>query len=172
MKKMYLQAGKITSTHGIKGDVKVQVYCDSAELFCEFDSFYLDEKGYKTIQMENARLNKGGVIAKFKGIENMEMAQAMKNKMLYIHRDDLSLPADTYYIEDIIGCTVINFDDETIVYGKIIDVTQTGASDIYHIDNGKGEILLAPAIPQVIKATDIDNELIKITPLEGLFDED
>ncbi len=172
MKKMYLQAGKITTTHGIKGDVRVMVLCDSPELFCEFDSFYTDDKGRNTIEVEKARVQKNIVVAKFAGIESIEMAQAIRNTTLYIHRDDLSLDSDTYYIEDIIGCTVVNFDDESIVYGKIVDVTQTGAHDVYHIKNSKGKLLLAPAIEQVVKHTDIDSEIIKIIPLEGLFDED
>lgn len=165
MKKEYLEAGKIVNTHGIKGEVKIMSYTDVPELLCEFDRLFLDKK---EIFIERARVAKNMVIAKLEGIDTPEQAEKLRNKILYMHRDDLELDDDTYFIQDLIGVEVKDADTD-IVYGKIIDVMQTGANDVYVIKGDKKEYLV-PAIADVVISTDIDNNLMIIRPLEGLFE--
>lgn len=168
MKKEYLEAGKIVSTHGIKGEVKIMPYCDSAELFCEFDRFFMGST-YEEVAVERSRVQKNMVIAKLEGINTPEAAEKLRNKMLYMHRDDLELDDDTYFIQDLIGIKVKNADTDEL-YGAITDVMQTGANDVYVIKGAQREYLV-PAIPDVVVNTDIDGGLMLIRPLEGLFDE-
>lgn len=166
MKKEYLEAGKIVTTHGIRGEVKIMPYTDTPELLCEFDRLFIG-KNHTEITIEKSRVFKNTVIAKIEGVNTPEDAEKLRNKILFMHRDDLELDEDTYFIQDLIGMEVR--DSETdFVYGKIIDVMQTGANDVYVIQ-GEREYLV-PAIPDVVVSTDIDNEIMLIKALDGLFD--
>lgn len=169
MKKEYLEAGKIVNIHGIRGEVKIMPYCDSPELLAEFDRLFIG-KERKEINILNARVFKNMVIAKLEGINTPEEANKLRNKMLYMHRNDLELEENTYFIQDLIGMKVTDADSGKI-YGEISDVLQTGANDVYVIKDGKKEYLV-PAIPDVIISTDIEADLMTIRPLEGLFNED
>lgn len=165
MKKEYLEAGKIVNTHGIKGEVKIMPYTDVPELLCEFDRLFLDRK---EIFIERSRVAKNMVIAKIEGVNTPEQAEKLRNKILYMHRDDLELDDDTYFIQDLIGMEVK--DAETgVIYGKIADVMQTGANDVYVIKGNDREYLI-PAIADVVISTDIDQNIMTIKVLEGLFD--
>lgn len=165
MKKEYLEAGKIVNTHGIRGEVKIMPYTDVPELLCEFDRLFLDRK---EIFIERARVAKNMVIAKLEGIDTPEQAEKLRNKILYMHRDDLELDDDTYFIQDLIGIEVKDA-DTGFVYGKIKDVMQTGANDVYVIE-GNGREYLVPAIADVVVSTDIDGNSMTIKVLDGLFD--
>ncbi len=167
MKKEYLEAGKIVTTHGIKGEVKIMPYTDTPELLCEFDRLF-SGKNHDEIYIEKNRVFKNMVIAKIKGINTPEEAEKLRNKILYIHRNDLELDENTYFIQDLIGMEVKDA-DEGIIYGRITDVLQTGANDVYVIKGNDREYLV-PAIPEVIILTDIDNDMMLIRPLEELFD--
>lgn len=166
MKKEYLEAGKIVTTHGIRGEVKIMPYTDTPELLCEFDRLFMG-KNHTEIIIERSRVFKNMVIAKIEGVDTPEDAEKLRNKMLYMHRDDLELDENTYFIQDLIGMEVKD-NESGFIYGKIIDVMQTGANDVYVIQ-GDREYLI-PAIPDVVISTDIDNNIMLIRQLEGLFD--
>lgn len=166
MKKEYLEAGKIVTTHGIRGEVKIMPYTDTPELLCEFDRLFIG-RDKSEVYIERIRPAKNMVIAKIEGIDTPEAAEKYRNKVLYMHRDDLELDEDTYFIQDLIGMEVRDADSGE-VYGKLADVMQTGANDVYVI-KGDREYLV-PAIPDVIVSTDIDSDVMTIRPLEGLFD--
>ena len=166
MKKEYLEAGKIVTTHGIRGEVKIMPYTDTPELLCEFDRLFIG-KDKAELYIERARVAKNMVIAKIEGIDTVEAAEKYRNKVLFMHRDDLELDEDTYFIQDLIDMEVKDA-DSGFVYGKITDVLQNGANDVYVI-KGDREYLV-PAIPDVVISTDIDSNIMLIRPLEGLFD--
>lgn len=166
MKKEYLEAGKIVTTHGIRGEVKIMPYTDTPELLCEFDRLFMGNDKAE-IYIDRARAAKNMVIAKIEGVDTVEAAEKYRNKVLYMHRDDLELDEDTYFIQDLIDMEVKDA-DSGFVYGKITDVLQNGANDVYVI-KGDREYLV-PAIPDVVISTDIDSNIMLIRPLEGLFD--
>ncbi|MBO5226578.1 MAG: 16S rRNA processing protein RimM [Ruminococcus sp.] len=169
MKKEYLEIGKIVNVHGLRGDVKVMPWCDDPELLCEFDSLYID-RDKKEIFIEDARVFKNTVIMRFEGCGTVEAAEKLRNKILYIHRDDLELEEGVYFIQDLIGLEVIDADTGK-VYGTLKDVSQTGANDVYEVrDEEQKKSYWIPAIPQVVVETDIDGGVMKIRPLEGLLD--
>jgi len=169
MKKEYLEAGKIVNIHGIKGEVKIMPYCDSPELLCEFDRLFLG-KSLKEIYIERSRVQKNIIICKIEGVDTPEEAEKLRNKMLYMHRDDLELDENTYFIQDLIGMTVKDADTGK-TYGIIDDVFQTGANDVYSIKS-ENKSYLIPAIADVVISTDIESDVMTIRPLEGLFDND
>ena len=166
MKKEFLEAGKIVTTHGIRGEVKVMPYTDSPELLCEFDRLFIG-KNHEETAVERSRVFKSTVIMKLEGVDTPEAAEKLRNKLLYMHRDDLELDEDTYFIQDLIGLEVRDADSDK-VYGKITDVMQTGANDVYVV-TGDREYLV-PAIADVVVSTDIDGGIMTIRPLDGLFD--
>lgn len=163
-----LEAGKIVAVFGIKGEVKVQPWCDSPDFLCDFDTLYY--KSGTPVEIEKSRTAKNIVVMKIKGIDTVEDAQKIRNRVLYISRDDVKLEDGCYFVQDLIGLTVVDADDGK-VYGKLTDVSETGANDIYGIEFADGKIRYIPAIPQVVAETDIENGIMKITPLDGLFDD-
>lgn len=167
MKKEYLEAGKIVTTHGIRGEVKIMPYTDSPDLLAEFDRLFIG-KEREEVLIERSRVFKNTVIAKIEGVDTPEAAEKLRNKVLYMHRDDLELDDDTYFIQDLIGMEVRDADTQQ-VYGTIADVMQTGANDVYVIKGADREYLV-PAIADVVVSTDIDGNIMTIRPLDGLFD--
>ncbi len=101
----------------------------------------------------------------------MEQAQKMRNCILYIDREELELPEDTYFIQDLIGLTVKNVDTGK-VYGKLTQVSQPGANDVYHITDDQKKERLIPAIPDVVIRTDLKDGIMEIRPLKGLFEDE
>ncbi len=168
--KQYLETGKITAVQGLKGEVRVEPWCDSQEFLCGFDTLYFD-KGKTPVKIERAHPHKNIVLMKIKGVDTVEQAQLIRNKILYMDRNDAPLEEGCYFIQDLIGLEVYDADDGTD-YGKICDVTRTGANDVYHIKDTEGRLRLIPAIPDVVIKTDITESKMIIRKLEGLFDED
>ena len=167
MKKEYLEAGKIVTTHGIRGEVKIMPYTDTPDLLAEFDRLFIGRNKDEVI-ITRSRVFKNTVIAKIEGVDTPEAAEKLRNKILYMHRDDLELDEDTYFIQDLIGVEVRDAATDE-VYGTIADVMQTGANDVYVIKGEKREYLV-PAIADVVVSTDIDSNIMTIRPLDGLFD--
>ncbi len=170
MIKDYLEIGKITSTHGIKGEMRVQPWCDSPEYMKKFKTLYLDKKGEKPLKV-SSRSNGNMVILKVQGIDTVEEAAKYRDKVLFMKRSDAKLPEGTWFIQELIDCTVIDADNEEKTYGVISDVSQTGANDVWHIKQGDKEYLI-PAIPSVVISTDVVQGIVKIRPLKGIFDDE
>ncbi len=170
MKKQFLEIGKIVSTHGIKGEMRMQAWCDDPAMLGKMKVLYLDG-GKEEFKISSAKVHKNIVILKIKGVDDIDTANTYRNKILFANRNQFKLGENDYFIQDLIGMTVLDADNESICYGKIIDVTETGANDVYHIKDDEGKIKYAPAIAKVVIDTDIDNGIMKIRPLEGLFDD-
>ena len=165
--KRFLEIGKITATQGIKGEVRCQYYCDSAEVLCDFERLYLD-KGNTPIDVQRAYPHKNIVVMKIKGVDSIEQAQPYVGKILYMDRSDAQLDEGLYFIQDIIGLCVKDADSGKI-YGNITDVYQNGASDVYSIRRDDGSELMFPCIDEVVIKVDIEGGEMLIRPLDGLF---
>lgn len=168
MKKQFLEIGKIVSTHGVRGEVKVLPWCDDAEFLTEFEELYFDE-GTIPVHIEQARIHKGMAILKLEGVSNPDEANRYRGRVLYMNREDVELAPGVYFVQDLLGLRVLDADTGE-EYGELTDVTQTGANDVYHITNASGKEYLIPAIPQVIEKTDLAGGTLLIHPLEGLFE--
>ena len=167
MKKEFLEIGKFVGTHGVRGMVRIQPWSDDGEFLTGFKKFYLD--GGKTkIEMSKITPHGNVVIAAIKGVNSIEDAEKLRNQVLYIKRDDASLPEGRYFVSEIIGSQVFDADTDTLL-GTLSDVSPTGANDVWHIKSGEREYLV-PAIPDVIVSVDINTDTVKIRPLKGIFD--
>ena len=162
-----IETGKIVSVFGIKGEVKVQPWCDDPELLCELETLYY--KSGTPVEIEHARVAKNIVVMKIKGVDTANDANKLRNRVLYLDRDDVELEEGAYFIQDLIGLAVKDADSGR-EYGTITDVTQTGANDVYHIKAADGKMYYIPAIKDVVKSTDIEGGVMLITPLDGLFE--
>ena len=169
MKKKFLEIGQIVNTHGLKGEMRVDPWCDSPEFLCEFDVLYL--KDGKTLNVLQSRPHKNVAIIKVEGIDTVEKADEMRKTVLYIDRDDVELDEGAFFVQDIIGCEVVNADTKQS-YGKVDEVIKTGANDVYQIKNSDGKAYLIPVIDDVIVSTDVDSGVIEIKPMKGLFEDE
>ena len=165
-----LQAGVITSTHGIRGEVKVFPTTDDAQYFRELKKVYLDTgKEQILLEIEHVKFFKQFAILKFKGIDNINDIEKYKGKSLMIDREDASpLGEDEYYIGDMIGMDVYT-DDPAEHFGVLRDVLETGANDVYIIDSDRHGEVLVPAIRQCILRVDTEKNEMHIHLMEGLL---
>lgn len=170
MKKQYLDSGKIVGTHGIKGEVRIEPWCDSPSFLCEFDKLYLDNKGETFIEVKS-RPHKNITLSKIKGVDTVEEAQKYKGKLIYINRDEIELEDGVNFVQDLIGLEVKDADNGT-VYGKITDVLRTGANDVYEITDSNKNKYLAPVIDEVMVETNVDEGYVLIRPMKGIFDDE
>jgi len=171
MIKNYLELGQIVSTHGIKGEVRFNPWCDTPDFVKKFKTLYFDNKGEKSIKVISARPHGNVAILLLDGIDDIDKARALKNTILYMKRSDAKLPKGTWFIQELFDCTVID-DNNGEVLGVITDVSETGANDVWHIKTPKGNEVLIPAIKQVVVSVDVEAGIVRINPIKGLFDDE
>lgn len=167
--KRFLEVGQITSPHGVRGEVRVQPWCDSPEFLLGFDALSLDE-GASFAAVERARVHKGMAILKLDCAGSMEEANALRGRVLWCDRQDIELDDRTFFVQDLIGLKVVDADDADVFYGTLAEVSPTGANDVYHIQKD-GITRLVPAIRDVVVDTDLEAGIMRIRPLKGLFDD-
>ena len=167
MKKNFLEVGKIVGTHGVRGMVRIQPWCDSAEFFCTLKKVFLDQNGKDKLSITKSSPHGNVVIAAIKGIDSIETAEKYRNKVIFMDRKDAKLDKGQYFITDLIGCSVFHADNGNLL-GVISDVSETGANDVWHIKQGENEYLI-PAINEVVISVNIEEEKVVIRPLKGIF---
>ncbi len=166
-----IKIGKIVNAVALKGEVKIYNYSDYKERFEELDRIIISNpKNTKEYEIENIRYQKNMVIAKLKGIEDRTAAEGLKDSDVYITEEDLrELPEDTFYIRDLIGCTVKDRSTGRDI-GKISDVLQNSAQDIYQVELLNGRQALIPAVEQFVKSVDIEKKTVEIELIPGLIE--
>ena len=160
-KKEFIEAGRITNTHGIAGEVKIEVWLDSPEFMKKFKRIFIQGEERKIL---SAKIHKGFLIAKLEGVEDVNAAMCFKGKTVHIKRADARLPKGSFFIQDIIGAAVI--DEKQGEIGKLVDVMETPASNIYVV-KGETEHLI-PAVPEFIMSTDAEAGIINVRLIEGM----
>ena len=164
-----LSVGIITSTHGIRGEVKVFPTTDDVNRFKKLKAVILDAGKEKLdLEIQQVKFFKNMVILKFKGIDNINDVEKYRQKTLYVTRENaVKLKKDEYFIADLIGLCV--YDEDEILLGKIEDVLVTGANDVYVVENDEGNQILIPAIKDCILDVDIEAQKMKVHLLKGLI---
>lgn len=168
--KKFIETGKIVGTHGVKGMVRVQAWCDSPEFLTKFKNFYLDSEGENKLTATTVRPHGNVVLIAFKGVGSIEEAEKLRNRVIYLNRRDVKLDEGRYFIDDLLDSAVTDADSGEDL-GILSDVSQTGANDVWHINRG-GKEYLVPAIDEVIVSVDIEKKHIVIRPLRGIFDDE
>lgn len=165
-----LQVGIITSTHGVRGEVKVYPTTDDPRRFRRLKEVVLDTgKEKMNLEIEGVKFFKQFVILKFKGLDNINDIEKYRQKSLYVTRKNaVRLQRDEYFIADLIGLKVQDEDGKEL--GTVKDVIETGANDVYEVEMADGKSLLLPAIKQCILNVNVENGTMQVHVLEGLLD--
>lgn len=169
MRKRYLEAGRIVATHGLRGEVRVEPWCNSPEFLLRFDRLYFDA-GVSSRRVLAARRHKSLVILRLEGVETVEQAIPLLRRVVYIDRRQARLPGGAYFEQDLIGLRVQDAGTGRL-YGRLTSVGRTGANDVYGVTPADGGEVLIPAIRDVIRSVNLEEGVMTITPLKGLFDD-
>ena len=165
MVEQYLEVGKVTSTHGVMGEVRVQPWADSPEFLCQFKTLYVDS-AHIPYKVERARPHKNMVIVKFDGVTDVPGALSLRNAVLYINRKDVKLPEGSFFLADLMGLEVRDAQSGQVL-GKIADVLTLPANNVYVVRGGEREIMI-PAVPQFVAETNIEEGYLRVNMMEGL----
>lgn len=168
MTEEYITIGKIVNTQGCRGEVRVLPLTDFPERFRETGRVIgATPAGKRDLTIERARPHKKFIVVKFKEVEDMSAAEALKGCLLQVPRDELvKLPEGSFYIFDIIGLFVCDSSGNPL--GEVTDVIQTGANDVYVVEQGGAKPLLVPALKQVVKEISLADRRMVVELPEGL----
>ena len=165
----YIEAGKIINTHGVRGGLKIESWCDSPSVFASLSDLFLrkDDGSFELLKVMKSSVLGDKVVAAIEGIDSFEKADKLKNSVVYARHDDIPLSGGVL-IDDMKGLPVID-DDNGTVYGILSDVIKYGDRDIYEIICEEKSVLL-PAVKEFVKRVDTEKGIF-ITPIPGFFDE-
>lgn len=165
-----LQVGIISSTHGVRGEVKVFPTTDDVRRFKRLKEVILDTgKEQRVLEIVGVKFFKQFAILKFKGIDNINDIEKYRGQSLYVTRENaVKLKKDEYFIADLIGIKVQDEDGKEL--GVLNDVIETGANDVYQIEMADGRELLLPAIKQCVLEVNLEEGFMKVHVLDGLLD--
>ena len=170
MKKQYLECGKVCSAHGVRGALKIEHWCDSPKVLASQKRVFFEGKDgeYREMKVTGASVGARFVIMTLEGIDSREAAQAEKNRILYLHRDDIPVKKGTALIADMIGLPVIDIDTGR-VYGELYEVNDGVQGKLYTVKTESGEVIL-PGVGDFIKEIDTERGMfVRVIP--GFFDE-
>ncbi len=160
MAKNILDAGKLVSCHGVRGEVKILPWADSPEFLLDFDAVYIGGAPYR---VERSRVQGTCVLMKLRGVDSVEEAQKLRGAVVRIDRTHTRLPDGAVFIADLIGCRCL--DDAGAEFGKIREVLSLPANDVYVI-SGQHQYMI-PAVKEFVKEINIPEQYVKIHLIEG-----
>lgn len=165
-----LTVGEIVAPFGIRGEVKVRLETDFPERFARLPQVCLRRPGEEArlFSVENARLHKGQVLLKLRGINSINEAEGLRNTLVQVRSQDaVPLPENEYYIYDLLGCEVVTAAGRRL--GVLASVIKSSANDVYVVPQESGAEILLPAIREVVREVDLQNRRIVVTPTPGLL---
>ncbi len=168
MKQAYLECGKIINTHGFRGTVKLESWCDTPEILAGLKRVYFSQDGaFVPRRVLHASVFKQFVLMDIEGVTTEDAANALRESVIYASRKDIPLGEGDHFIVDMIGLEVKDADSGEKL-GKLVDVNQRGAVDLYVVRTATGDHMV-PAVPAFVIKIDV-NDAIYIRPIPGLLD--
>lgn len=166
----YFNVGQLTSTHGVKGELKAIPLTDNPQRFLKLKWVYIDKKGtLQKFNINGVKFLKNFVILKFEGIDSIDEAEKLKGLYMKIDRANaVKLPKDSFFIADIIGMQV--FDENNELLGILTEVIQTGSNDVYIVKGDSEKEILIPALKSVVKGVSMEERKISVILPKGLLD--
>ena len=169
MKEQYLECGRVTSTHGVRGAVMIESWCDSPEILCSIKKLWYKKKGeYIPLEVTKASVHKGRVLAQFYGIDSIEEASLLKNRVVYADRGDLPVGEDRVFVADMLGLPVIDASTGNTL-GVLEDYIENPANDLFSVRTPDGREVLVPVVDEFIDH--VDDEKVYLSPIPGMFDD-
>lgn len=165
-----LQVGVITQTHGIRGEVKVFPTTDDVNRFKKLKEVILEtEKERLALTVESVKFFKQYVILKFKEYDSINDMEQYKGARLLVPREKaVKLQKDEYFVADLIGMQIITEDGES--FGRLKNVLETGANDVYVVETPENKEVLLPAIKECVLHIDMDKAVITVHIMDGLLE--
>ena len=156
-----IEAGKIVNTHGVAGEMKIEVWLDSPAYMKRFRRLYIGER---ELAVESARVQKGFLLCRLRGVDDLNAAMALKGRTVSIAREDAKLAPGEFFLQDILGARVL--DEQGREIGTLVEILERPASNIYVV-RGEEEHLI-PAVPAFILHTDPENGIVTVRLIEGM----
>ena len=168
MKQAYLECGKIINTHGFRGTVKLESFCDSPEILADLETLWFLKNGeYQPRRVLHASVFRRFVLADLEGVTTEEAANALRETVVYAKRSDLPLEDGDVFIVDLIGLPVKDTNTGEVI-GTLVDVNTSGARDLYVVRTEKGDFMV-PAVKPLVARIDPD-DAVYVDPIPGLLD--
>ena len=166
---MYLEGGKVLGPHGVRGVLKIEVWCDSPKVLAKQKRVFLAGKdgGYEERSVASASAAGNLVLMSIEGVEDRDIAVSMKNTVIYLHRDDIPVAKGQMLLADMVGLAVIDANTGA-EYGEITEVTDVPRGLLYTIKTPTGDVYY-PSGKEFIKEIDEEKGMF-ITPIPGFFD--
>lgn len=164
----WMEAGQVVGVHGVRGELKVRPWCDGADFLLPFRRFALQPAGAaskRICAVESSRTHQGFVLLKLEGIDTREVAQGLRDAVLWFDRADVRLPEGKYFLADLIGLTVE--EENGTVLGTLTEVFQPPAHDVYHVSGGPCEHDI-PAVPPFVQTIDLERRRVIVRLIEGM----
>ncbi len=168
--KQYLEACKAVTTHGVAGEVKAELWCDSAAFLSKFSKLYRGSQGQAPIGLVQVRAHKNMALLKLEGVNDMDAARALVGTVFYIDRTEVKLPKGHYFQADLPGCAVIDADDGRL-YGTVKEVSQPAAQTIYTVEAEDGKLYFFPAVKPFLVKVEAEEGRVLVRPIPGMFSE-
>ena len=163
MKQAYIEAGRITSTHGVHGEVKIEVWLDTPEDLKHYCRIFIDGQERKLLSV---RQQNRFVIAKLDQVDDINAAQPFKGKTIYIAREDAPLPPGGYFLQDLLDAKVVLEDGSPV--GVLTEILERPANNVYVVTDPDGREILIPVVPAFIIRADAENGIVTVRLLEGM----
>ena len=170
----WFNVGRIVNTHGVRGEVRILSTTDFEEerfvVGNKLAAFKKNDKKPTWVTIQSVRRHKNFILLTFEGMNNINLVEPFKEGMLKVTKDQMEedlLDENEYFYHDIIGCSVVSEEGETI--GEVKDILQTGANDVWVVKGVKGKEQYIPYIEDVVKDINIDEKVITIHVMEGLL---
>ena len=157
----FLEAGEIVSTHGVRGEVKILPWTDSADFLRRFKTLYI---GGKAFAVKSSFAHKGCVIAALEGVEDVNAAMTLKGKTVCFARADAHLPKGRFFLADVMGAKVFTEDGTEV--GELVDIIQNPTQNVYVVRGAQEHLI--PAVPEFIRNTDTENGVVTVRLIEGM----
>ncbi len=158
----YLEAGKVVTTHGVRGEMKLELWCDGVDFLKKVGKLYPSVQGGKSYKIVSIRPQGQMALLQLEGVNDMDAARALRGQVFYFDRNDATLPAGRWYVADLIGCEVRDADTGK-VYGVVTSVDHPGAQDIYTVKSPSGKEYMFPGVDAFLKERNPPEGYILVT---------
>ena len=163
MKQPFIEAGRITNTHGVRGEVKIEVWLDSPDDLKHYRRVFIDGQERRLL---SARPQNRFAIAKLEDVDDVNAAMPLKGKTVYIAREDAPLPPGGYFLQDLLDARVVLEDGSPV--GVLTEILERPANNVYVVTDPDGKEILIPAVPAFILRADAEEGVVTVRLLEGM----
>jgi 16S rRNA processing protein RimM len=163
---VFLVVGKLRRPHGVEGEILLEVITDFPQRLRKGKQVYVGES-HQPLVIDSSRPHVKGLLLSFEGYPDVDRVAELTNALVYVRTDSLPpLPEGEYYFHQLVGLTVIDPNDA--VLGRVAEIIETGANNVYVVKSEDGGELLLPAVEPVVLEIDVKKGIMRVQPLEYL----